>query len=72
MADPFFGENRFGDPRAYIGRAKLHATDDPFKLGLVTEMRTVFWYERQMLKEAKSEPLRAAAVYGEIGATAVC
>ena len=64
----FFGEKRFDDAHAHIQRAKSHATDNPYKLGRVMELQAWFWYDRRMLKEAKSEALLAIDAYEKIGA----
>ena len=69
LADLFFKENRFGDAHTHVEHAKSHAADNPYHLGRVTELQARFWYKRGMLKEAKSEALRATDIYQKIGAT---
>ena len=52
-----------------IERAKSHAINSSYRLGRVTELQAMIWREERRLEEAKSGALRAASVYGKIGAT---
>ena len=68
LADLFFGENRFDEAHAHVERAKSYVVNDTYRLGRVTELQASFWYKRGMFQEATSEALRAANLYGKIGA----
>ena len=68
LAELFFDENRFDDAHAQIGRAKSHATNDPYMLGRTMELQARFWYKQRILEEAKSEALRATDAFERIGA----
>ena len=68
LAEVFFDENRFDDAHTYIGRAKSHATDNPYQLGRAIELQARFWYEQRMFGEAKSEALLATNIFEKTGA----
>jgi len=68
LAELFFDENEFGDAHAHIEQAKSHAVDNVYFLGRAMELQARHWYQQQRLDEAKSEVLRAAAVYEKVGA----
>ena len=63
----FHSNNRLSDGHAHAERAMSHAIDGSYHLGLVMELQAGFWYEEGRLEDAKSEALRAAEVYAEIG-----
>ena len=69
LADTFFSEKRFDDAHGHIGRAKLHATNNPYYLGRAMELRAGFWYKERRFEEAKSEALCAIDTYKQVGAT---
>ena len=68
LAGIFFEQGRFDDAHAHSEHAKLHAINDPYHLGRVTEQQAEFWYEEGRLREAKSEVLCAISEYEKIGA----
>ena len=69
LAESFFGENRTDDAHAHIERAKLHATDEAYKLGRAMELQAGFWYEEGRFEEAKFAASCAANTYEKVGAT---
>ena len=69
LADLFSSVRRFDDAHAHVEHAKTYAGNDPYQLGRAMHLQAQFWYEQCMLKEAKSEALRATSVYEKIGAT---
>ena len=65
-----FGEQgRFDDAQAHIERAKPQAAHAAFLLGRTMYMQAWLWRKQNRFEEAKSEVLRAADLYGKIGAT---
>ena len=70
LAKLFREHSRFDEANAHVERAKSHAGSDVYTLGRATELQARIWYEQGRLEEAKSEALRAADVYGKIGAAA--
>ena len=69
LAVLFFGGNRFGDAHAHVERAKSHAVNDPYWLGLAMELQVGFWCDEHRFEEARSEALRAIGVFERLGAT---
>ena len=69
MAELFSDESRFDDAHSHTQRAESHAIGDPYLLGRVTEQRAGLLHDESRFEEAKSEALRAADIYGKIGAT---
>ena len=64
-----YHEKRFEDAHVHVERAKLHATNDPYRLGFAMELQACLWYSERKFEEAKSEALRAAEVFEGIRAT---
>ena len=69
LARLFFDENGFDDAHTHIERAKSHASNNPYDMGVAMGIQAGFWYKQGMLEEAKSEALRATNVFEKIGAT---
>ena len=67
LAELFLGEGRFDDAHAYVGRAKSHAVDSPYRLCHAMELQAKVWYKQRKLEQAKYEALRAADVYEKFG-----
>ena len=72
LAELFFGKKKFDDAHVHIESAKSHAVDSnhTYCLGCATKLQAQFWYRQGMFEEAKFGALRAADIYGKIGATA--
>ena len=68
LAKLFSDEGSFDDAITHIKRAKSHAVNDAYLLARAMEMQARFWYQQYRFDEAKSEVLRAADVYGKLGA----
>ena len=69
LAQLFSDQARFDDAHAHIERAKSHAVDGAYNLGLAMELKARFWYRQHMFEEAKLEALRAVGSYEKVGAT---
>ena len=69
LAQLFFDQNRFQDAHTHVAHAKSHAINDPYGLGHAMELHARVWHKECKLEEAKSEALRAADVFKELGAT---
>ena len=69
LAELFFSEDRFDDTHAHIELAKPHAINDPYNLGRAMGLRASLLYKQRMVKDAKSEALRAIDLFEKIGAT---
>ena len=67
LAPLFLSEGRFDDGCAHVERAKSYAVNNPYNLGLATELQARVWLEQGRLKEARSEALRAAEVFEKLG-----
>ena len=68
LAGLFRIQDRFDDVHTHIEHAKSHAANDAYYLGRAMELQACVWYEQGRLEEAKSEVLRAANIYGKLGA----
>jgi len=68
LADLFFRQDGFGDANPHIGRAKSHAVDNPYHLGLAMELQADIWYNQCRIEQARSEALRAVEVFEKHGA----
>jgi len=64
----FRNEGRLDDAQTHVEHAKSHTVDSAYNLGYATEEQAWVWYEQDRLEEAKSETLRAADIYGKLGA----
>ena len=68
LAGLFYNEDRFDDANTHIERAKSHTVNSAYNLGHAMEIQAWIWYEQHRPEEARSEILRAADVYGRLGA----
>ena len=68
LAELFRREGRLNDAQTHVEHAKSHAVNSAYNLGYVTEEQALVWYEQGRFGEAKSEALRAAEIYEELGA----
>jgi len=68
LAQVFSGENRFDDAHAHVEQAKLHVVNDAYLLARASRLQAGFWYQQDMLEEAKSEALRVLNVFEKLGA----
>jgi len=69
LAQLFRRKGKFDDAQAHIEHAKTHAVDDmAYNLGGAMEEQARIWYMQRKLEEVRTEVLRAADVYSEIGA----
>ena len=64
----FVKEGGFDDAQAHVDRAKSHTVDDAYKLGRAMELQAWVWYNQRRLEEAKSEALRVADIFEQLGA----
>ena len=64
----FRDQGRFDDTQAHLERAKSHAVNGSYNLGLVMELQAAAWHKQGRLEEARTEALAAADVYGKLGA----
>jgi len=64
----FFNKNRFDDASAHVEHAKLHGVNTPYHLGRAMDIQAWIWHRQRRFDEAKSEILRAADIYGKLGA----
>ena len=68
LAGLFIGENRFDDAQVHVERVKSHAINSQYELGRAMILQASIWYHEHRFEEAKSEALRAADVFKELGA----
>ena len=68
LAELFGGEDRLDDAQVHVERAKLHMGRNARLLGAAMEMQAAIWYGQHRLEEARTEALRAADTYDELGA----
>jgi len=64
----FRDQGRFDDTQAHLERAKLHAVDNAYCLGLAMELQARAWHKQDRLEEARTEALGAADIYEKLGA----
>lgn len=64
-----FAGKKYDDAHLHLKRATTQAIGDPHRLGRATELDARFWYSQHEFEKAKSEALRAANLYENIGAT---
>jgi len=67
LAGMFRGQGRFDKTQAHLGRAKLHAVDDAYHLGVAMGLQAAAWYEQGRLGEAMTEALAAADILEKLG-----
>ena len=68
LAGTFYNQCRFEDAQTHLERAKLHAIDSAYELGMAMKLQARVWCEEGRLEEARTEALRAADIYGGLGA----
>ena len=68
LAHLFRDEDRFDEAQSHTERAKSHAVNNKYHLGVVVEIQARIWYSQDRLEEAKSEALRAADILNKLGA----
>jgi len=68
LAEVFSEQGRFDDAHAHVGHAKSHAIHNPYCMGHAMHLQARFWYSQHRFREAKSEILCAADVFGKLGA----
>ena len=68
LARLFCNEDELGDANTHVGRAKLHAIDDPYNLGCAVHMQANVLYLQGGLEDAKSEASRALEIFEKLGA----
>jgi len=64
----FKGGGRFDEAQTHIERAKLHAVNSTYDLGLAMALQAQLWYRRDRVEEARSEVLRAVEIFEKFGA----
>ena len=72
LAQLFRDQSKLEDAQAHIERAKPHTIDSAYYLGLILELQASVWYKQDRLEEARSGVLRAADIYGGLGAARDC
>ena len=68
MAYLFFVEGEFDDAHAHAQRAKSHASNNPYHLGLAALLLAKSRYRQHGLEDATSEALYALEIFEEVGA----
>ena len=68
LAQLFLDESEFDKANAEIERAKPHAVGESYKLGRLTYMQAMVWYQQRRLENAKSGGLQALDIYEKLGA----
>ena len=63
-------EDRFDDAQVYVEDLKLHAVNDPLRLGIAMLVQVEIWRHKGKLEEARFELLQAIDLYEEIGVSA--
>ena len=64
----FYDAHDIDNATAHIELAKLHAANDPYKLGRAMELQTIVWYWQSRLEDAKLEALHTLGIYEKLGA----
>jgi len=67
LACLFRDEGRLDDAQAHVEHAKSHTVDSAYNLGHATREQACIWYMQGRFEEAKSEALRAVAIYEKLG-----
>ena len=67
LAVLFRDEGRFDDAHAHIGHAKPHTANSTYRLGLATKLQAWVLHHQNRLEEARSEALRAADIFDQLG-----
>ena len=68
LAQLFTRGDRFDEAQTHIERAKLHAVNSTYNLGVAMALQSELWYEQGKLEEARSEVLRAIDIFEKLGA----
>ena len=68
LAVLFIGEGGFDDAHAHLEQAKLHTVNSARNLGLAIVLQAVVLHKQRKLEEAKSQALRAADIFENVGA----
>ena len=68
LARLFTRGDRFDEAQTHIERAKLHAVNSTYNLGIAMALQSELWYEQGRLEEARSEVLRAIDIFEKLGA----
>jgi tetratricopeptide (TPR) repeat protein len=63
----FLGEGKLDEANANIERCKLHAADNPFRLGRTMFKQARVWYQQLRLEDAKLEALDALEIFEKLG-----
>ena len=69
LAKLFRGECRLDDAQIHVEHAKSHTVNSTYRLGYTMELQARIWRGQHKLEEARSEALRAANIYDNLGAT---
>jgi len=69
LAQLSFDQGKVDDAHAHVELAKLHTVGDAYSMGHIIQLQAGFWCQQRQFEEAKSEVLRAAEVFEELGAT---
>ena len=67
LAELLFKEGRLDDAHAHVEQAKSHAVNNAYLLAQGSRLQAWFWYQQDMLEEAKSEALRALDGFKKLG-----
>ena len=68
LADLFYDGEKFDDAQTHIEHAKSYTNNNIYCLGYATEEQAWIWYQQDRPDEARSEALRAADIYENLGA----
>ena len=68
LAVLFRGEGRLDDAQTHVEHAKSHTADSVYHLSHAVWEQSAIWYKQHRFEEAKSEALRAAEIYENLGA----
>ncbi len=69
MAEIFIAEDGFSDAQAHIEKAKSHAIEGTYQLGIVMVRQAFIWFQQSRLKDARSEILAVLEIFEKFGAT---
>jgi len=68
LARLFSSQGRLNDANVHTKHAKSHAVNNPYHLGHAMDIQARLWYRQRRFDEAECEILRAADIYGKLGA----
>ena len=69
LARLFEDAGELDDASTHIERCKLHAVDNPHRLGRATCRQAVVWHSQLKLEDAQSEALQALEKFEKLGNT---